>query len=263
MLSTTISLYIGVEDALRLRYPRNLMITTSDYTNEKDDMVSERIAEVLEKQGVNAINKLYYRYVGVSAILEETNIVAADNVDTTYEDSISSFYAFDLEVKDEIAIKIYEDLAGDKDKLPSSTYLRSAADAKESFLAMYGGLFFIGIFLGALFIMATILIMYYKQISEGYEDKERFQIMQKVGLSKEEVKKTIHSQILTVFFLPLIVAIIHIAFAFPVITKLLAILNLTNVTLFGIYTGITILIFAIFYGIVYGITAKEYYKIVM
>ena len=126
--------------------------------------------------------------------------------------------------------------------------VEGAEESKESFYALYGGLFFLGIFLGALFIMATVLIIYYKQISEGFDDKHRFEIMQKVGLSKSEVKKSIRSQVLMVFFLPLLTAVIHIAFAFKVITKLLALLNLTNETLFILTTGGTILIFAIFYA---------------
>lgn len=135
-------------------------------------------------------------------------------------------------------------------------------DSRNNLIALNGGLLFIGVFLGVLFMIATILIMYYKQISEGYDDKERFAIMQKVGISHKEIKKSIHSQVLTVFFLPLIVAGIHIAFAFPFITKILAILNLTNIKLFAIATCGSFLIFAIFYGIVYRITARSYYKIV-
>lgn len=135
-------------------------------------------------------------------------------------------------------------------------------DFRNNLIALNGGLLFIGVFLGVLFMIATILIMYYKQISEGYDDKERFAIMQKVGISHKEIKKSIHSQVLTVFFLPLIVAGIHIAFAFPFITKILAILNLTNIKLFAIATCGSFLIFAIFYGIVYRITARSYYKIV-
>ncbi|WP_330654564.1 ABC transporter permease [Intestinibacter bartlettii] len=135
-------------------------------------------------------------------------------------------------------------------------------ESRNNLIALNGGLLFIGVFLGVLFMIATILIMYYKQISEGYDDKERFAIMQKVGISHKEIKKSIHSQVLTVFFLPLIVAGIHIAFAFPFITKILAILNLTNIKLFVISTCGSFLIFAIFYGIVYRITARSYYKIV-
>ena len=110
--------------------------------------------------------------------------------------------------------------------------------------------------------MATVLIIYYKQIAEGYDDKERFEIMQKVGMSHNEVKKVISSQVLTVFFLPLVAAVIHIAFAFKVITKLLSLFNLTNIPLFAVCTAITILIFAIFYALVYSLTARTYYRIV-
>ena len=121
---------------------------------------------------------------------------------------------------------------------------------------------FIGIFLGVLFIMATVLIIYYKQVSEGYDDKQRFEIMQKVGMSRQEIKRSIHSQVLTVFFLPLAVAGIHIAAAFPLITKLLAILNLLNVQLYMICTVVCFLVFVVMYLLIYLLTAKTYYKIV-
>ena len=133
---------------------------------------------------------------------------------------------------------------------------------KTSLYSLYGGMFFVGIFLGILFIMATVLIIYYKQMSEGYDDKERFEIMQKVGLSKSEVKKTIHAQVLTVFFLPLITAGIHIAAAFPLISKLLSVLSLNNTGLFIWCTLICLAVFALFYGVIYSLTARTYYKIV-
>lgn len=133
---------------------------------------------------------------------------------------------------------------------------------KAGFFELYGGLFFLGIFLGALFLLATVLIIYYKQVVEGFEDKERFLIMQKVGMSHEEVKKSIRSQILTVFALPILVAAVHILAAFPILVKLLALLSLTNVTLFAVCTVATMLVFVIIYAIVYTLTARVYYKIV-
>ena len=99
--------------------------------------------------------------------------------------------------------------------------------------------------------MAMVLIIYYKQISEGYDDKERFAIMQKVGMSRREVKQSIRSQVMIVFFLPLVVAVVHIAVAFKVITKLLSLMNLTNVSLFMTSTIITVIVFAVFYAIVF------------
>lgn len=138
----------------------------------------------------------------------------------------------------------------------------SREDSKASFFELYGVLFFIGIYLGALFLMATVLIIYYKQISEGYDDRERYQIMQNVGMSKREVKRSIRSQVLMVFFLPLLVAGLHIAMAFPIITKLMKAFNMTNTHLFAGCTLATVGVFAVFYGIVYAVTAREYYRIV-
>lgn len=134
--------------------------------------------------------------------------------------------------------------------------------ADQEFYSVYGGFLFLGLFLGALFMMATVLIIYYKQISEGYDDHDRFQIMQKVGLSKKEVKSTIRRQIVMVFFLPLAGAVVHICFAFKVISKLLVLFSMTNTNLYMLCTLCTVLIFGIMYGIVYGWTARVYYKIV-
>lgn len=110
--------------------------------------------------------------------------------------------------------------------------------------------------------MATVLIIYYKQVSEGYEDRERFIIMQKVGMSHKEVKRSIHSQILLVFFLPLVTAVIHIIAAYPILERLLAMLHLSNDSIFMMVLAITVLLFALLYGWIYAITARTYYKIV-
>ena len=148
-----------------------------------------------------------------------------------------------------------------KSEVPES-YSDGREIEQESFYAVYGGLFFIGLYLGFIFLMATVLIIYYKQISEGYDDRERYQIMQKVGMSKKEVRQSIRSQVLMVFFLPLLAAVVHIAVAFKVITKLLAVLNMVNVSLFFACTVVTVTVFAVFYAAVFGVTAREYYRIV-
>ena len=134
--------------------------------------------------------------------------------------------------------------------------------SRENFFSLYGSLFFIGLYLGSMFLIATVLIIYYKQISEGYDDRERYQIMQKVGMGKREVRRSIRSQVLLVFFLPLVAAVIHIAVAFNVIDKLLAMLGLVNTPLFLACTAATVLVFAVFYVMVFAVTAREYYKIV-
>lgn len=136
------------------------------------------------------------------------------------------------------------------------------AETAEEYYAMYGGFFFLGIFLGLLFVMATVLIIYYKQMSEGYEDAGRFRIMQQVGMSRHEVKTSIHSQIITVFFLPLLMAGVHIAFAFKMITRLLTLFGLYNVRLFAMCCLGVFLVFALAYAVIYALTARAYYRIV-
>ena len=132
----------------------------------------------------------------------------------------------------------------------------------NNFYSMFGGILFLGIFLGLLFLMGAAMIIYYKQVSEGFEDKERFEIMQKVGMTHKEVKSSIHRQILMVFFLPLGMAALHIAMAFPMVKRLLALFSMTNSGLFMGCTVVTLLVFAVIYGIIYGLTARVYYKIV-
>ncbi len=143
---------------------------------------------------------------------------------------------------------------------------RVNADSKESFTrdyyALNGGFFFLGLFLGFLFIMAAVLIIYYKQVSEGYEDRERYRIMQDVGLERKMVKESISSQILVVFFAPLLVAAIHVAFDFKLMLHLLTMFGLHEAGVTLLCTAGTFLVFAVIYGLVYLLTARTYYRIV-
>lgn len=138
----------------------------------------------------------------------------------------------------------------------------SLASARDDFYGSFGGLFFLGIMLSIVFILAAVLIIYYKQISEGYEDQSRFEIMQKVGMTKKDIRKSINSQMLTVFFLPLLFAIVHLGFAFPMINKLLLLFGLDNLGLLLLTAAISALVFALFYIIVYRVTSNAYYSIV-
>ena len=135
-------------------------------------------------------------------------------------------------------------------------------EAKADAMSVFGSLFFLGLFLGTLFLMETVLIIYYKQVSEGYEDAGRFEIMQNVGMSRSEVRRSIRSQILIVFFLPLMTAGMHIMFAFPLIRRLLFLLELKNASLYAVCTAVSFAAFALFYGIIYLLTARTYYRIV-
>ena len=178
------------------------------------------------------------------------------------------WYAYlDLDCSDEETERLSEDYwKGDKRDYGGggweSMSWSSSAQGRWNFYGLAGGFLFLGLFLGFIFLMATVLIIYYKQISEGYEDKRRFEIMQKVGLSREEVRAAIRSQVLMVFFLPILVAAIHIAFDFNMVEKLLTLFYLHDTTLTALCTLGTLLVFFLVYGAVYLLTARTYYKIV-
>lgn len=175
---------------------------------------------------------------------------------------IRRFYGFDSDASEQEQLAFYDDMRRQFSDYGYHGSIEARAGARQSFISFYGGFFFLGIFLGVLFTMAAVLIIYYKQISEGYDDKERFEIMQKVGMDHEEVKAAIHSQVLMVFFLPVIVAGMHAAAAFPMVSRILAILNLTNTRLYIRCTAGCFLIFVAVYVAVYLMTAKTYYRIV-
>lgn len=178
-------------------------------------------------------------------------------------------YGFDTGLSEDEQIALSKDInsyltdvSDDFKKDIHSTEVESREQNRLDFFGLFGGLFGLGIILSIVFIFAAVLIIYYKQISEGYEDQSRFDIMQKVGMTKKEIRKSINSQLLTVFFLPLIFAGMHLAFAALIIKKLLLLFNLTNLNLFIVTILISFAAFALFYMIVYKITSNAYYKIV-
>ncbi|MDR5587356.1 MULTISPECIES: ABC transporter permease [Clostridium] len=219
----------------------------------KDELNSLRF---VNKQDT-AIIKGYYIVVKDSDVLK--NIYK----DMTNEDleSIKYNISFDVSGDKNYIMNFCSDISSKVNEMYKGDFTSIYTDRQELF-TINGGFLFIGVFLGLLFTMATVLIIYYKQISEGYDDSERFKIMQKVGMSKEEVKRTISKQILMVFFLPLVTAVIHIVFAFKVMKKMLALFAISNTSIFLQCTLGTMITFAIVYILVYMITAKTYYKIV-
>lgn len=244
------------------------------YSNR--DSFDYDVLKVFDKQ--YKVKKTLSEFMGnglISAVAADTNfIVVNDTAEITdlynkqknalgdMASNIKCLYGFDTDADDEEQKSFYGDLSDMIEEEGFKCTAECRYDARTSFMASYGSFFFLGIFLGLLFAMATVLIIYYKQISEGYDDRERFQIMQKVGMSHKEVKSSISSQVLTVFFLPLIVAGFHVAAAFPLISKILEVLNMTNTGLYVACTGGCFLVFAVLYVIVYALTAKTYYKIV-
>lgn len=174
-------------------------------------------------------------------------------------------YNFDTGLGETAESELFQDvinkIAGNAGDEIGATFERRNAE-REDFYGTYGGFLYLGILLSVVFLFATVLIIYYKQISEGYEDQARFDIMQKVGMTKREIRKSINSQLLTIFFLPLLGAALHMLFAFPMVRKLLLLFNLNNVQLFMITTAVSFLVFACFYLLVYRGTSNVYYKIV-
>lgn len=270
---------------------RLLFITLSDYNRLENKKVTLNADEILigsdgsaYEEEVFSIFGNHYRVKEMNSKFSYQGIERAGIFKTYYIilpnqenfDSISqkisqqfsnktimnSYVAFDYTGKEVERQSVIAELNHILDKGESSAYILTRWDASVDYMSIFGGLLFIGCFLSVLFLMATVLIMYYKQISEGFQDRNRFQIMKKVGMSKQEIRESIRNQVMTVFFLPLAVAVIHVMFAFPMISKMLLLFNLTNTMLFVTCTVITILIFSIIYGIVYWMTAKEYYRIV-
>lgn len=176
--------------------------------------------------------------------------------------SPSATYAFDIA---SCPIDIHDLIARLNERLRADDLefiFRNGIGAFDSLIGEYAGLFFLGIMLSLAFTCAAVLSMYYKQITEGYEDQANFAIMRKVGLSRRMIRQSVNSQILTVFFLPLIVSGVHVAFAFPMLTKLLVLLGLANTRLLALVTLCSFALFALFYVAVYLITSRTYYKIV-
>lgn len=362
MLSTTISLWVGMNDIIETRFPRDITVSINSVDSNQALYTIDDMNYAIEQAGIQTEDELVYRTLSVSAFnqgntytfgnenmslqdisnvvvlyfitlddynrTEGTNVslspdevlvfpsgkqfdhktidiasntfkvkgildsikadsnysanlqnsmfVVVDSMDTlfmiddlqkqAYGDNASyihTSYDFNLSKSEEMSVKeatdaLIANYPGDTTYMMVDTQERNY----EDLLSLYASFLFIGIFLSFLFIMATVLIMYYKQITEGYEDKKRFEIMQKVGLDKREVKKTINSQVLTVFFLPLVVAAIHIVFAFPMIEKMLRLLYLDNTNLYIMTTVICFGVFALVYVLIYFLTSKVYYGIV-
>ena len=204
----------------------------------------------------------------IEAVMESFN-KELGSMSGEYKCRLEVSYSFDADLSEEQQMELGEairervrelDYTGDGGFY--SYNVACKAEERADFYGLFGGIFFLGIFLSILFLAATVLIIYYKQVTEGYEDEARFEIMRKVGMTAKDIRKSINSQMLTVFFLPLVTAAVHTAFAFPIVQKLLAIFNLRNTALSLMVTGVAIVIFGIFYGVIYKITSNAYYSIV-
>ncbi|MDE7280097.1 MAG: ABC transporter permease, partial [Oscillospiraceae bacterium] len=215
-----------------------------------------------------------YLFVSDESVIEDIYKKQLEVYEESYVSKMHNYYGFDLKCDNEKQVKIFEDilfsLAQQQKDLADAGReyewcgyrVESAVNDEADFFAIYGGLFFLGVVFGAVFICAAALIMYYKQISEGFEDKSKFGILQKVGMTKTEIRKSINSQVLTVFFMPLAAAGLHMVFAFPIVSRLLLIFGLNNTALFAVVTLCCFGAFSLVYTAVYFSTARSYYKMV-
>lgn len=261
LYGNSVYLLSSVED-----YSSMESIAFNNHTLEVDkDSRSINLDENIEKGLTKTYNYIYMIVPDFNHLLNIRDAVNSMRQDTAYN-NIPVVYNYKFNIKGNLSDKeafgsTLRNALNEAD-VPHVSTVQDIYTSRQDAFNIFGSLFFIGIFIGILFLLATVLIIYYKQISEGYDDRNRFIIMQNVGMSKKEVKVVIKNQILTIFYLPIFLAVVHIAFAFDIIRKILAMLHLTNVNLFIVCTIGTILIFAVIYGIVYRLTAKSYYKIV-
>ena len=274
-VSTTLCLYMGVSEILDLTYSRDVQTYVNYGAPEDLPKIKTVYEEKAAEYGVKMENfaALCFYAPATEHINNRTDIdpylakvdgngVAGDPADGPMrvyvgcdlaEDADANLFAAAVEV----AIG-----TGDLDLSSRWVFTDDSRSGRIDFWASLGGFFFIGLFLGSLFLMAAVLIVYYKQVSEGYEDARSFVIMQQVGMTQREVKSSIKSQISLVFFLPLLAAACHTAGAFPMTKLILTLFGLSNTGLFGLCSLVTILIFAVVYYLIYRLTAREYYRIV-
>ena len=290
MLSSTTCLYFGAEDSLRTRYPRDENITAmgTDLTLPQGQVYVCRSRTSYQGTSLTLQNGPTWQVAGLldnffpsgsdsaSVVTQLWLIVpdlsAADALEQVMNRanmgvSRTWYYGFDLDrqlpdAADPVAEAIRR-MAQDGGLMENGVLgVESLAENRGDFYGSYGSLFFLGIILSVGFSLAAVLIIYYKQISEGYEDQARFDIMQKVGMTRRDIRSSINSQLLLVFFLPLLLAGLHLAFAFPFVHKLLLLFNLWNTRLLVGTTAASFLAFAVLYTLVYRITSNAYYHIV-
>lgn len=191
------------------------------------------------------------------------------HIGTEYISHPTFTYGFDTELPAEEEIALSDalflhlrELENDSEAGLHVQHTECREEERQDFYGTFGGIFFLGILLSLVFLLATVLIIYYKQITEGYEDERRFEIMQKVGMSRQDIRKSVNSQMLTVFALPLITAVLHLGFAFPMVQKLLMLFNLRNAALMLTVMAVTVLLFGLIYALIYKLTANAYFSIV-
>lgn len=239
----------------------------TDYTSDifaVDDGTQFKVKKVLNSMPCYSGDAMASIATGIYVVVSDKSFAEGDFTSQNGS-SYSWKYGFDTALSDDEEMTLAQRIYGVIDRIDENSInssVESIAQNRAEFYELYGGLFFLGIILSIAFICAAVLIIYYKQISEGYEDARRFEIMQNVGMTKKEIRSSINSQLLTVFFMPLVFAGLHLGFAFPFIHKMLMLINLNNLPLLIGTTVISFCAFALLYAVVYKITSNSYYNIV-
>lgn len=240
-----------------------------------DDWGSYRITQRLDRFTITGMDSVtvtdtIYLFVKNYSDLDSLNSFQ-NSISEVYGGRISNkvyyYYCFDLDCDDSVRLEINKALTDEfraEDNPLTYEWLSTECRAfeYEEFFGLYGGLFFLGVIFGGVFILAAVLIMYYKQISEGFDDRARFEILRKVGMNDRDIRRAVDSQVLTVFFAPLIAAGIHMIFAFPMLTKLLGLFAMRDTGFLALVTLVCYAVFAVLYVVVYAVTSRSYYRIV-
>ena len=240
-------------------------VTIGDVSFKVAERFDDRVSEI-DPMAAGAASPTIYM------IVDDVEEVAKNYIqykDYNGEPMLAWFWycRFDTGLDDEGQIALAETLAGKvKEELQgkgfSNYYCESHEAERGDFVSTFGGLFFLGIILSIIFLVSCVVIIYYKQISEGFEDQARFGIMQKVGMNDDEIKKSVNSQMLTVFMIPVIFACIHLAVVLPIVNKLLMLFGLFNFGLLLICAAVCVLVCGLFYAAIYKVTSNAYFRIV-
>ena len=240
-------------------------LTIGGHTYEIEGRIDNKISKIDPSAAGSPIAQVFVVVDDVEAFARELNGLSEGAGFNVVSWSWDMHFDTGLDVDGQIALAgaintaVCEEL---HDKGYTAGYCESREGARDDFVGTFGGLFFLGILLSIIFLVSCVLIIYYKQISEGLEDQARFGIMQKVGMSSKDIKSSINSQMLTVFMIPIIIAGLHLLVVLPVIDKLLMLFGLYNMNLLLVCAGICLLICGLFYAVIYKVTSNAYYKIV-
>lgn len=273
VISISTCLWTGIEEVTYTRFPHQISIeantgvsgimkTVEPVSQKMIEEVKTGIDQHLEEKQLRKKYESDQRYYVMLAAVDRNKVektqsddVAASTLIKIMEESeYNQVTGEQITVGDEIETILTES--------SFNGWVEVREKERNTVYSLYGSLLFLGVFVGALFLMGAVMIIYYKQVSEGFDDRKRFQLMQKVGMSRKEIRQTIQSQVVTVFFMPLAVAVVHTMVAFPLTKRIMAMLNFPDSNLFLAATAITIAAFAVVYLIVYVLTARAYYKIV-